>query len=112
MVGMTKLKLQVIHQVLYHVTGLNRDSNGMHHTVIAGKPGCGKTKVAKIMARLYHALGFVSTENFKTASRDQLVGRYLGETSIKTKAVLDDAKGGVLFIDECYRRVPPMRFAP
>jgi type VII secretion ATPase EccA len=72
------------------------------HLVFAGPPGTGKTTVARLIGRIYHALGALPGDAFIEASRVDLVGEYLGQTAPKTNAVIDRALGGILFIDEAY----------
>jgi probable Rubsico expression protein CbbX len=72
------------------------------HMSFTGNPGTGKTTVALRMARILHRLGYVETPRVTSASRDDLVGQYVGHTAPKTKEVLKRAYGGVLFIDEAY----------
>ena len=100
MVGMNYLKNQVTDQILFFLQGFNTEE--MMHTVIMGPPGCGKTTVAKILCKIYCELGFLRKGTFRTVGRSDLIGQYLGETAIKTKKVLSQAEGGVLFIDEAY----------
>src|SRR5512143_3357392 len=72
------------------------------HMAFTGGPGTGKTTVALRMARILHSLGYVRHGHLVVATRDDLVGQYVGHTAPRTKDLLKKAMGGVLFIDEAY----------
>ena len=76
-----------------------------YHMIFTGNPGTGKTTIARIVAQYMKGLGVLSKGQLVEVSRAELVAGYVGQTSIKTKNVIEQAIGGVLFIDEAYSLV-------
>jgi SpoVK/Ycf46/Vps4 family AAA+-type ATPase len=101
MIGMKEMKENVVDQILYYIQDLNKSGDFMH-TVIYGQPGTGKTEIAKIIGQIFSKLGVLKKGVFKKVTRSDLVAGYLGQTAIKTRDVINECLGGVLFIDEAY----------
>jgi SpoVK/Ycf46/Vps4 family AAA+-type ATPase len=108
LIGMDPVKRQV-HEIAAQLRVARlRDAHGLtsqppvRHFVFTGPPGTGKTTVARILARIFAALGLLVRPGVVEAHRPDLVGDHLGSTAIKTNKLIDSALGGVLFIDEAY----------
>jgi SpoVK/Ycf46/Vps4 family AAA+-type ATPase len=113
LIGLEPVKRQV-HEIAAQLRVARlRDRQGLasqppaRHFVFTGPPGTGKTTVARILGRIFAALGLLVRPEVVEAHRADLVGEHLGSTAIKTGKLIDSALGGVLFIDEAYSLYNP-----
>jgi AAA+ superfamily predicted ATPase len=88
--------------ILYFIQNFERKNDNMLHTVIEGYSGVGKTQFGKILAEIYAGMNIIDSNKFKLVKRTDLIGEYVGHTAVKTQNAIDEAEGGVLFIDEAY----------
>lgn len=112
MIGMESVKKSILQQMIYFIQNLhivssttkntNTNANDYKHTILTGPPGTGKTELAKIIGKMYAKLGILKKNIFKKVTRTDLVAGYLGQTAIKTRKVIEECLGGVLFLDEAY----------
>jgi len=102
MVGLDEIKDSIFKQVVFHLQDLDNGNKDMHHTVINGPPGVGKTQISHIIAKIYNGLGFLKKDTVVSVKRDDLIAGYLGQTAMKAKKKYEEALGGVLLIDEAY----------
>jgi len=103
LIGITEVKKQVEQVINYIKINKERSSRPMLHMCFTGNPGTGKTTVARIISRIFAEEKIISeNSNFVEAQRSDLIGKYVGWTAIQTKKKIDEALGGVLFIDEAY----------
>ena len=107
MIGMKNLKENIVDQIIFYIQNLHTlksdiKGNDFMHTVIYGSPGTGKTEIAKIIGSIFSKLGVLSKGTFKKVTRADLIAGYLGQTALKTRDVIKECLGGVLFIDEAY----------
>lgn len=108
LVGLDKVKADVRSLMNFIKVANMRKRKGLkvpiisYHLVFTGNPGTGKTTIARLVAQIYYKMGLLSKGQLVETDRSALVAGYLGQTAIKTQKVIQEALGGVLFIDEAY----------
>ena len=110
LVGMDSVKKELIS--FYNIArleklreqklGLSKNTSRGYNFVLYGNPGTGKTTVARIIGKVLYALGIRENDHFMEVDRSKLVSGFIGDTAIKVQKVLEEIKGGTLFIDEAY----------
>ena len=105
LIGQTAVKEQVnsiMNTIEMNRTSSNKDFEFSYNMIFAGSPGTGKSTIARIVAEALFEVGAIPQNKFTTATSDEFVKGYVGQTGENTRKILDRAIGGVLFIDEAY----------
>ena len=112
LVGLSTVKLEIKSLVniarireMRRKQGLKIPAAG-YHMVFVGPPGTGKTTIARLLGQIFNALDLLSKGHLVEVDRAEMVAGYVGQTALKTDAVVNEALGGVLFIDEAYSLAP------
>ena len=110
-IGLTRVKTQIERYRAATMMARVREAKGMRvaqpskHMIFTGPPGTGKTTIARVVANILAGLGVISEPKLIEASRKDFVAEYEGQSAVKTAKTIDQALGGVLFIDEAYALV-------
>ena len=102
MIGMHNVKNHIIDIIIYYLQDFEKYNKNIMHTVLYGPPGSGKTELATILAKIYCKMGLIKTDKINAVKRSDLIGEFLGHSAKKTQKEIDNAKDGILLIDEAY----------
>jgi len=112
LVGLSTVK-SLIHRILDYFSISQRrfeiNSSPVRpsmHFMFSGASGTGKTIVARLLAKIFYEHGIIKSNVLIEVGRSDLIGEYVGQTAPKVKRLFDNAKGGILFIDEAYSLIP------
>ena len=109
LVGMASVKKSIKENIEYLKFNKLRIEKGFAddgqiglHSVFTGNPGTGKTTVVRLLGKIYNAMGLLTKGHVVEATRADLIGEFIGHTAPKVKAMIEKARGGILFLDEVY----------
>ena len=102
LVGMKKIKRQIVDFILAYSQKKYFSAQDNNNIVISGPPGIGKTTLSILLAELFLAMGKIRSKKVVVGNRTNMIGSYVGHTAKMTSSLLDQARGGVLLIDEAY----------
>jgi SpoVK/Ycf46/Vps4 family AAA+-type ATPase len=109
LIGLESVKKSIQENITYLNFSKLRKEKGFHdvsglnlHGVFTGNPGTGKTTIVKMLGKIYKKMGLLSKGHVIEADRASLIGEFIGQTAPKTKKSIEQARGGILFIDEAY----------
>ena len=100
MVGLATIKQSIVEFILLYLQSASIQIPEMRHMIIAGPPGCGKTTVSRVVAKILCKLGMCVTDTIVYGTQGNMIGGFLGQTAPKTEELIRSAFGGVLVIDE------------
>lgn len=112
LIGLKAVKNLLSQQIAFNKVNYLRKQHGVinetsnHHLIFSGNPGTGKTEVARLYTKILFNNKIIQEDKMVEVGRADLIGEYIGSTAPRVKKVFDDAKGGVLFIDEAYSLIP------
>lgn len=112
LIGLEEVKIVLNQQLAYNRVSALRQAHGYsneilnRHLIFSGNPGTGKTVVARLFSEILYNNKIIQENKLVEVGRTDLVGEYVGQTAPKVRKAFDDARGGVLFIDEAYSLIP------
>ena len=112
LIGLEEVKIVLNQQLAYNRVSALRQAHGFsneisnRHLIFSGNPGTGKTVVARLFSEILYNNKIIQENKLVEVGRTDLVGEYVGQTAPKVRKAFDDARGGVLFIDEAYSLTP------